>query len=405
MNILHTVEFYSPSVGGAQEVVRQLSERLVKLGHDVTVTTTRLQDRDFTSWNGVKIEEFNISGNAVRGFSGEVDRYQEFILGSNFDIMMNYAAQQWATDLVLPILSKIATKKIFVPCGFSGLYLSEYENYFEQMKIWLRQYDVCVYLSNDYRDINFARECGADSNAVLIPNGAGADEFDWKPDMDVRAILNIPREHILILHVGSHTGVKGHKEAIQIFKKAKIRHTTLLIVANSFDVGCTRSCQLAESFNNWDPFSKLSDKKIVIKSLSRKETVAAYHGADLFLFPSNIECSPIVLFEAMASRTPFLATDVGNSKEIIEWSSGGLLLPTLKFPNGYIKADVDTAADVLQQLFYNSKKRKDLANNGYEKWKSSFTWEKITQQYEDLYLNDLNNDNRSKTRFVLDTIR
>lgn len=396
MKILHTVESYCPSVGGAQEVVRQLSERLVKLGHDVTVATSRLQNRDFTSWNGVKIEEFNISGNAVRGFSGEVDRYQKFILGSNFDVIMNYAAQQWATDLILPILNKIAAKKVFVPCGFSGLYLPEYKKYFEQMKIWLRQYDVCVYLSNDYRDINFARECGADINAVIIPNGAGADEFNWKSDMDIREKLNIPVEHIIILHVGSHTGLKGHKEAIQIFKKAKIKHTTLLIVANSFGGGCTLGCKLAETLDNWNPFSKLSDKKIVIKSLSRKETVAAYYEADLFLFPSNIECSPLVLFEAMASKTSFLTTDVGNSKEIIEWSNSGLLLPTLKSPNGYVKADVKLSVDVLQRLFHDSKKRKDLASNGYEKWKSSFTWEIITKQYEDLYLNVLNNNNGRK---------
>jgi len=42
VNILHTVEFYSPSVGGAQEVVRQISELLVKRGHDVTVATMSL---------------------------------------------------------------------------------------------------------------------------------------------------------------------------------------------------------------------------------------------------------------------------------------------------------------------------------------------------------------------------
>jgi glycosyltransferase involved in cell wall biosynthesis len=392
MNILHTVEYYSPSVGGAQEVVKQLSERLAAQGHKVTVATTRLKNRETSMVNGVIIEEFDISGNAVRGFSGDVDCYQKFILESDFDIIMNYAAQQWATDLALPVLNNIAAKKVFVPCGFSGLYLPEYKEYFEKMKIWLSQYDACAYLSNDYRDINFARECGADSNAVLIPNGAGADEFDRKPDIDIREKLNIPGDHFIILHVGSHTGVKGHKEAIQIFKKAKIKHATFLIVANSFAGGCTRSCLLAEPFNNWNPLSKLSDKKVAIKCLSREETVAAYHEADLFLFPSNIECSPLVLFEAMASRTPFLTTDVGNSKEIIEWSNGGVLLPTLKFSDGYVRAEVKSSADILQQLFYNAQKRKDLASNGYEKWKESFTWEKITKQYENLYLRLLSNN-------------
>ena len=67
MKILHTVEFYEPFKGGAQEVVKQLSERMVAMGHDVTVATTKLKERKSKNINGVKIEEFDISGNEVRG--------------------------------------------------------------------------------------------------------------------------------------------------------------------------------------------------------------------------------------------------------------------------------------------------------------------------------------------------
>ena len=35
MRILHTVEFYHPSVGGTQTVAQLLSERLAALGHEV----------------------------------------------------------------------------------------------------------------------------------------------------------------------------------------------------------------------------------------------------------------------------------------------------------------------------------------------------------------------------------
>ena len=55
MKILHTVEFYHPSIGGMQEVVKQLSERLVLLGHDVTVATTKMSERKESCINGVKI--------------------------------------------------------------------------------------------------------------------------------------------------------------------------------------------------------------------------------------------------------------------------------------------------------------------------------------------------------------
>jgi len=59
--------------------VRQISERLVLLGHDVTVATTRMTNRNFSVLNGVKIEEFDISGNIVSGFSGlYLPEYKEY---------------------------------------------------------------------------------------------------------------------------------------------------------------------------------------------------------------------------------------------------------------------------------------------------------------------------------------
>src|SRR5438094_310833 len=80
MRILFCCEFYAPSVGGAQEVVRQVSERLAERGHQVTIATMKLAGRNDRTINGVRVEGFAISGNAVRGFEGEVGRYQQFLL-------------------------------------------------------------------------------------------------------------------------------------------------------------------------------------------------------------------------------------------------------------------------------------------------------------------------------------
>lgn len=384
MRILHTVEFYSPSVGGAQEVVKQISERLVKQGHDVTVATSHLSERKYSIINGVRIKEFKVSGNAVSGFSGEIDNYKEFLINSDFDIMMNYAAQQWTTDLVLPMLKDISAKKVLVPCGFSGLYLQDYKQYYQNMKDWLGLYDACVYPSDNYRDINFARRLGV-NNSVLIPNGAGEDEFSQETSINIRSLLKIPQDHFLILHVGSHTGMKGHKEAIEIFKRAKIRHSSLLIVGNDFGNGCGSKCNRAEGLYRLNPLSKIMDKVIINKFLPRKETVAAYKTADLFLFPSNIECSPLVLFECMASGTPFLTTDVGNASEIIEWSKAGLLLPTIKDDRDYSRADIKGSAALLEKIFAQPELRAEMGSAGQQAWCKNFTWEVITRRYEALY--------------------
>src|SRR3954462_6732295 len=104
LRILHAVEFYAPSVGGAQEVIRQVSGRLAARGHDVTVATTHLRERRVDVIDGVRIEGFDVRGNAVRGIEGDVERYRRFVLDGGFDVVMTYAAQQWTTDALLPIL-------------------------------------------------------------------------------------------------------------------------------------------------------------------------------------------------------------------------------------------------------------------------------------------------------------
>lgn len=384
MKILHTVEFYSPSVGGMQEVVKQLSERLVRYGHDVTVATTYLTDRTESVLNGVKIVGFDIRGNQVRGLHGDIDAYRTFLRQGDFDVIVNFAAQQWATDIALDVLDQLQAAKVFVPTGFSGLYSPEYKGYFARMPDWLRMYDANVFLSDDYRDINFARENGID-NIHVIPNGAGHDEFSAPNTIDIRRQLGIPTHHQLLLHVGSHTGVKGHAEAIAIFRAAKIKDATLLIVANDLGGGCTQRCKLAQRRFQMSWEGLRDRKRLIVKSLSRPDTVSAYHQANLFLFPSNIECSPLVLFECLASRTPFLTTNVGNAAEIIAWSAAGQLLPTVPRPHGFVGADVAKSAQLLTALARDEALKEQMSETGYRAWIERFTWETIAGQYNDLY--------------------
>jgi glycosyltransferase involved in cell wall biosynthesis len=387
MNILHTVEQYYPALGGMAEVVRQLSERLVSRGHAVTVATSSLPERQRPVINGVMLQEFPLSGSWTSGVRGDVIRYADFLLHADFDVVTNFAAQQWASDVMLPMLDRIRGKKVFVPTGFSGLYLPEYADYFTRMCGWMKQYDMNVFLSDDYRDINFARQHGV-TKTSLIPNGAAADEFLPESQIDIRRQLGIATTDLLILHVGSHTGSKGHADAMNIFRLARIRNATLVIVGNPATSGsCQQACLRSSHAFNRSPWRHLDHKRVLVASLSRPETVAAYKAADLFLFPSNIECSPIVLFECMAARTPFLTTDVGNAAEIVGWSDAGVVLPTVKAPQDYGRshACIRESAVILADLAQDAERRERMAARGFAAWQERFTWEGIAQQYEKLY--------------------
>lgn len=381
MKILHAVQFYHPAVGGMEEVVKQLSERLAALGHRVFVLTSYNDKRKSLTENGVEIVEFAISGNMALGFKGNLQDCREYIENNDFDIVTLFAAQQWATDIFFldNLLKKLTAKKVFVPTGFSGLYDNRYEAYFNKMKNWFHDFDMSIFLSNNYRDINFAKESGV-SKFILIPNGADENEFtDFEKPKNENGILRI-------LHVGNHTGQKGHHELIKIYRKSKVENTELLIVGKKCWKGrCYLKCQVNVLFTNI--YFKLTRKrkKVILKSINRQETIQKYKDADLFLFPSNIECSPIVLFEACASKTPFLSSCAGNASEIVEWTNGGKILPSTRNLQGRTELDIENSVIMLDDLLIDKEEREKMSLDGYRSWKEKFSWRAISIQYEQLY--------------------
>jgi glycogen synthase len=79
MRLLLCCESYYPARGGVQEVMRQIAERMVARGHDVTVATSRHPHRKSTVVNGVKIRDFRAGGKMPYGLHGEIAEYREFV--------------------------------------------------------------------------------------------------------------------------------------------------------------------------------------------------------------------------------------------------------------------------------------------------------------------------------------
>ncbi len=412
MKILHTVESYLPARHGMSEVVRQISERLVARGHDVTVATRSDPARTGDSIEGVKVRGFDVQGKSAVGVWGDVSGYQRYLLASDADVIVNFAAQQWATDLMLPLLPQLKARKVFVPTGFSALGDPTFAAYFAAMGEWMRSYDTCVFLSDSYRDIDFARREGVERIAI-IPNGAAAEEFERPRDPGLRARLGIPEDDLLILHVSGYLSVaKGQAEALEIFSHSDLRQATLLLVSPDFAQSLARSLtprQLARGLyhllrgkglralafpTQLQVMKRLNRRRnraayrqVLGHALSRHDTVSAFLEADLLLFPSWIECSPLVLFEAAASHTPFLVTPVGNAAEIIAWTGGGELLPGERSDDreGSVRADVAAGTQRLEALVADAPARTRMAASAHRAWQAHFTWERIADQYERLY--------------------
>ncbi|MEQ8189709.1 MAG: glycosyltransferase [Candidatus Eremiobacterota bacterium] len=364
LSILHTAEFYYPHIGGAETVVQQVSERLVKRGHKVTVATTRLRDRNFTELNGVRIKEFSVEGSMGTGFKGEdIDNYQNFLLDYPCDVMMNYAAQQWATDLAFNVIEKIKGVKIIAPCGYSALLDShtirwpQFTDYFTNVipKI-LPLYDGAIYHSAVYKDYEYAKNYGF-KNGVIIPNGIDEDEFTVKPSVDFREKYNIKTKYLGLCVANFYEG-KGQDRVIECVKKMKRKDFTMVFIGKEGDL--------------LDKLKVLTSglKVLFLVNIPREDTVAAYHSADIFIFGSHIEASPLVIIEAKASKTPFVSTDCGNVRE---WKGG-------------IVCNADDMAANVNKILNDKSLRKRLAEEGYKEWKEYLTWDIVVDKYEELYL-------------------
>ncbi len=133
--VLLCCEHYPPSVGGVQEVMRQIAERLAADGVGVTVATSPHPARPLDSvLNGVRVISFQITGNWAKGMSGPVEEYQTFLRQGQFDALLIKAAQQWTFDAAIDVMHELSCRKLFIPCGFSGLRNPLYGAYFKKCR-------------------------------------------------------------------------------------------------------------------------------------------------------------------------------------------------------------------------------------------------------------------------------
>jgi glycosyltransferase involved in cell wall biosynthesis len=369
--------------------MRQIAERLAQRGLEVFVATgTHPRRAAVEVLNDVQVVSFPIGGNRALGMTGPVSEYQAFLKNGGFDAILIKAAQQWTFDAAVDVLDALPGRKVFIPCGFSGLRDPRYADYFRQMPQWLRRFDDLVFYSDTYQDIEFARAHRL-RNLRLIPNGVDEREFADTGCGDIRAELGIPEGDDLLLSVGSMIMAKGHWETLRAFRGARLdRPATLVINGNHPHGGVlpslTRTAKHVLSGRwpiDWEAAlaSRRPGKRVLITDLPRDRLIRLYNASNLFVFASHVEYSPLVLFEASASATPFIASDAGNSAEIAAWTRAGIVI---KRRDGKRRAcEVADLRDAIETMLG----KPDLASWGSRGraavMSEGFTWARIVDQY------------------------
>ncbi len=367
MRILHTVQHYWPSVGGAEIVVQRLSEGLVELGHDVTVATSGSK-RSTEVVGRVSIERFPVAGAEATGITGAAHDYVDFVRNHPFDILMNYAAQTWSTDLVLDL--DLDRPRVIAPCGYSGLQWPAFRSYFERLPGRLRRYDALVYHSSRYRDAEFGRQHGL-TNSTVIPNGADDVLAGRSNAQSLHERLGLTDEAPVIVTVGTHTRSKGHSQARAAFSRIGSRHHEARLIIVGAQPGLRASLRRGNCYLRCLASAAARPRVHVLDGRDRATVLDTLADASLFLFASQIECAPLVILEAMSAGCPWVSLDVGNVRDL----AGGVVVDS-----------VDELADVASALLAAPEERAALGDLGRTEWNRAHRWPTIVGRYEDLYL-------------------
>lgn len=106
------------------------------------------------------------------------------------------------------------------------------------------------------------------------------------------------------------------------------------------------------------------------------DLIDLYKASDACAFPSLLETFALINIEAMAAGLPVITTDAPGCAETIEPGRDGLVAPA---------GNSRELARLMKDLMESPPLRQRLVESGLRKVRSSYTWDAVGGQYEELY--------------------
>jgi len=204
----------------------------------------------------------------------------------------------------------------------------------------------------------------------IIPNGVEIETFSAITREEARRTLGIDAHEKILLYVGRLHPAKGVRylvKAMDIIKNYYGDNVKLIIVGD----GEQRDylLRLTRKLN-------LENYIIFVGEVPHRNIPIYLKAADVLILPSLREGFPLIILEAMTAGLPIIATRVGGVPEIIK-----------DYENGFVVGPMSPhqIAEKCLLLLKDEKLRKKISKNNIEKAKE-FSWEKVTQNLERLYL-------------------
>lgn len=339
MKILMVAYRFPPAIGGLETHVGLLSRELAKRGHDVTVyTTSSLTYRDIgrarknralerrQTIGGVRVERFDISFRywSLNIIPGMFARIRASAAG--FDIIHAHVYHHLSSVLACHYAKR--NSRPFVLTGHNVILSPALPRRAHALKRaydrTLGRYLVCncdalIAVAEDQVEQYVDR--GASRAAIrVIPNPVALDIFGDGSKRGCLPECDIQPDDKVLLFVGRVEPAKGVMDVIDVMPTI-LQHApgAKFVIVGPWEIDMAPARGVAEALG-------VGDRVVIVGPKVGPGLAELYRRADIFVFPSTMDCFGIALLEAMASRTLCIAYATPGVTNVIEDGETGILV-------------------------------------------------------------------------------
>lgn len=220
-------------------------------------------------------------------------------------------------------------------------------------------------------------------NIVVIPCGTDIDCFGSIDRKAGRAKLGIAPDAKVVMYAGRFDERKGIETLVRAVARDEVkRHENikLMIVGGSTPgekdgVERNRIGEIVEELG-------IQDITEFVGRVKHEDLASYYAAADVCVVPSHYEPFGLVAIEAMAARTPVIASSVGGLKFSIADYKTGLLVPP---------QDEVAFAKGIDAILADDWWRGELSKNARKRVEDKFSWTGVAAQLDEQYRLELSN--------------
>jgi glycosyltransferase involved in cell wall biosynthesis len=149
---------------------------------------------------------------------------------------------------------------------------------------------------------------------LVIPPGVDLEKWNFSLNSNNKSIEYTPKNPLRLLFVGGDFARKGGYTLLEAFLNSLDGDFRLDIVTR--DTSLKRELSGIENIGLYCDLTPNSER---LKQL--------YAQADIFVFPTQADCLPSAISEAMAAGLPVITTNIGALCEQVEHGINGLIVP------------------------------------------------------------------------------